>query len=181
MYKPLVVARRIIEELKLLGPPVPLEKVAELAQAKILECPLKNDGYSFRSSDLKKLILSEIPLEDSLVDFLLNKDVDDIKYFIFVNNNSPFTRKRFTIAHELGHIFLGHFKGSCALFSSRNNSLENEANMFAGEILVPIPFLKRAIFGCNMRSVKILSLLFQVSEKVIEIQVERYNLKGVVF
>ena len=80
------------------------------------QIPLKNDGYSFRSSDLKKLALLEIPLEDPLVNFLFSKDIDDIKYFIFVNSNSPLARKRFTIAHELGHIFLGRFKESYLLF-----------------------------------------------------------------
>lgn len=68
-------------------------------------------------------------------------DQDNDKYGIFLDSSIHFffpTRTRFTIAHELGHIILGHFD------SVHSNSafigdpvMEYEANEFAEELLMP--------------------------------------------
>ena len=60
-------------------------------------------------------------------------------------------RQRFTVAHELGHFFLGHYKfknnseiiGGKLELSDRDsyNIYEQEANYFAKRLLVPIPVL----------------------------------------
>lgn len=60
---------------------------------------------------------------------------------IYVNENDPIARQRFSIAHELGHAILGH--GS----SPRRNDIsynkgnyiqkENAANRFAASLLMP--------------------------------------------
>ena len=51
-------------------------------------------------------------------------------------------RKRFTVAHEIGHIVLEHitFNGQSSQYSS--HSQEKEADCFAGNLLVPIDDLK---------------------------------------
>ncbi len=60
--------------------------------------------------------------------------------FIFVNKNTPKPRQRFTIAHELGHIMLGHL-GKYPLVnrepSPADNPIEHEANVFAARLLAP--------------------------------------------
>ncbi len=61
---------------------------------------------------------------------------DDKLYIIYADEQSP-QRCRFTIAHELGHIFLGH------LFSKDGNGFvttddaEHSANVFARDLLAP--------------------------------------------
>lgn len=59
---------------------------------------------------------------------------------ILLEPDRPRERKRFTIAHELGHILLGHV-GKCELVSrepSGSDSLiEHEANVFASRLLAP--------------------------------------------
>lgn len=59
------------------------------------------------------------------------------------------TRKRFTIAHELGHIFLRHGNHECVStdFDSWRDKLivENEANTFAAELLLPYWEIKAAL------------------------------------
>ena len=52
---------------------------------------------------------------------------------IFLNGNMSNDRKRFTIAHELGHIVM-HIP---FIAISEDRNLENEANIFAGEFLMP--------------------------------------------
>ena len=73
------------------------------------------------------------------------------KYKIFYNdtkNNRGL--ERFTIAHELGHIFLDHHQDSKTNILLRKNIsdeqyqiYENEANCFARNLLSPIPLVER--------------------------------------
>ena len=55
---------------------------------------------------------------------------------IAVNADKPETRQRFTIAHELGHIILGHGVG-CMVGEQGVGRDEKEANAFAGSLLIP--------------------------------------------
>lgn len=64
---------------------------------------------------------------------------------VIVNSNNPPLRQRFTLAHELGHIIIPWHTGSIVDHLDPDEGyavqdyleLENEANLFAGEILVP--------------------------------------------
>ncbi|WP_336758553.1 XRE family transcriptional regulator [Aeromonas hydrophila] len=47
---------------------------------------------------------------------------------IFINKNQPMDRYRFTLAHELGHLVMHKIP---------NPNMEEEANMFAAELLMP--------------------------------------------
>jgi hypothetical protein len=66
-------------------------------------------------------------------------------------------RKRFSIAHELGHFVLGHGEGSeivCSdedmIASLRDANRESEANAFAGELLLPTALVAKA---CDVKEV----------------------------
>ena len=69
-------------------------------------------------------------------------------------------RRRFVIAHELGHHFLGKPHGS-------SRYVEQEVNAFAGELLVPGPWLLTAIK--EMDEARLLAVRFQVSTQVLDI------------
>ena len=67
-------------------------------------------------------------------------------YFIFYDGSRPNTRCRFTVAHELGHILLGHFddprqKTPYTVLnrepSDADRPLERAANVFASRLLAP--------------------------------------------
>lgn len=98
---------------------------------------------------------------------------------IFVNRADPSNRQVFTIAHEFGHYLL-----HAALFTSHpdeykvllrapiggvKDPLEQEANAFAANLLVPRHFLDRYY---EIASSAELARLFIVSEEVV-----RYRLK----
>lgn len=57
---------------------------------------------------------------------------------IFFNKNMPWCRIRFTLAHELGHIVLGHLP---------RQGVEEEANKFAAELLMPTEDIGRDFSG----------------------------------
>ena len=61
-------------------------------------------------------------------------------YIIFLNEEMIESRKRFTIAHEIGHILLGHHhKDGYNLIANDglDTDVEKEANMFARILLCP--------------------------------------------
>jgi Zn-dependent peptidase ImmA (M78 family) len=92
---------------------------------------------------------------------------------IMVNDNDSFGRKRFTIAHELGHWVLHreYFlkePSEYAVFprfqSGMTNAFEKEANIFAAELLVP-PRLLEPVKGATITQ---LAEIFGVSREMME-------------
>lgn len=66
-------------------------------------------------------------------------------YTIFLNKNMIENRKRFTIAHEIGYIVLGHHNldgYNLIANSGLDTEVEQEANMFARLILCPSQITK---------------------------------------
>jgi Zn-dependent peptidase ImmA (M78 family) len=65
--------------------------------------------------------------------------VDHQKKMVVINNSHSSGRKRFTAAHELGHIILhpGENEIDYRISFSDPNIKETEANRFAAEILMP--------------------------------------------
>lgn len=61
------------------------------------------------------------------------------RFYIIYNDTEPLRRCRFTIAHELGHIFLGHLLVNTQQYRtfSINNDTESQANVFARDLLAP--------------------------------------------
>ncbi|GAN64246.1 hypothetical protein AA0313_0108 [Acetobacter indonesiensis NRIC 0313] len=86
---------------------------------------------------------------------------------IYYNADDPENRIRFTIAHELGHHFLGHgrsFRDFRENSAERYNPCEVAANRFAADILMPRVYLNVLINKKGITSLQELTNLFQVSE-----------------
>lgn len=92
---------------------------------------------------------------------------------IVVNQNcKSISRLRFTIAHELGHILLGHI-GKYALVnrepSPNDNPIEQEANIFASRLLAPACVL----WGCEVQSAEDIMKLCDISYQAASFRMER--------
>lgn len=85
---------------------------------------------------------------------------------IEVNADEPPVAQRFSVAHELGHHFLGTQHGD-------GKTAEREADAFAGELLVPGPMLHEAMrvtsHAADLRA------LFNVSRDVLEIAAKTHG------
>jgi hypothetical protein len=85
----------------------------------------------------------EMPMDDSVSGLIMADDKNiegfDAKQIIVVNSKHTSKRKRFTIAHELGHYFIQNKPSHCfAHRDSGNYSLEERyANNFASALLMP--------------------------------------------
>jgi Zn-dependent peptidase ImmA (M78 family) len=92
---------------------------------------------------------------------------------IYVNASDVPVKKRFTIAHEIGHVYLGHLTNKennellddeVRLRSSVWNMEEKEANAFAAQLLMPASLIQGA-GNAGRTSVEKLAELFEVSEQ----------------
>ena len=64
--------------------------------------------------------------------------VRDLPTCVFLNGNSPPDRMRFSLAHELGHI---------VMHTIPTDTIEEEANAFGSELLVPEERFRRMVYG----------------------------------
>lgn len=93
------------------------------------------------------------------------------RYIIFYNDTiGNYRRIRFTIAHELGHFFLGHHKRTNTSIMHRKgisltvyNAFENEANCFARNLLSPYPLVPYITDITQQYSVKHIMEAFDIS------------------
>lgn len=97
------------------------------------------------------------------VSFSGSLDVDDDLALITLNGAEAATRRRFTLAHELAHLFLhpGKLHHRDEQLADFDES-EAEANRFAADLLMPEWMVWRAL--ARHRSRRTLAQLFEVSE-----------------
>lgn len=94
---------------------------------------------------------------------------------ILISSQCSAERQRFTCAHELGHILLGHV-GEYQLVnrepSSQDNPIEQAANVFASRILAPACVL----WALNVKSPEEIAALCQISYQAAVFRSERMAL-----
>jgi hypothetical protein len=142
-----------------LSPPIDFKKAAKTVNAELvfIEMPKSVSG----------LIIAPMP--------------DMPVYGISINSRHSHYHQRFTIAHEIGHLLLGHLEGRCpniTMFSDVGNfSLgiyprEREANIFAAEMLIPTPHIKDIVFSAGWRDINSLCRLYGASQQAIRIKLK---------
>jgi Zn-dependent peptidase ImmA (M78 family) len=100
------------------------------------------------------------------------------EFKIAVREDDPPHRKRFTIAHEIGHIALGHLREGLTLFRDRDfnrprDYRERAANRFAAEILMPAQYIDLAWGRIPFRQI---ASCFGVSNQTLLYRLERLGI-----
>lgn len=94
---------------------------------------------------------------------------------IFVSEKCSKERQRFTIAHELGHILLGHV-GEYELVNRdpdpKDNPIEQAANVFASRLLAPACVL----WALDTRTPEEIAILCKISYRAASFRAERMAL-----
>jgi len=145
-------ARQVLEENGIFKPPVIAAELAESYGLEVFESEF-NEEYAHIAG---------------FIDFGEN--------FILVNADDSLHRKNFTVAHELGHYLLGHNaeNGYTVLLRDPDamvkTPLEQEANCFAANVLVPEPFLLEYLDNYPYITNQQLSKAFGVSADVVRIR-----------
>ena len=153
-------ARKVLKDYKLNQVPTDLKKLVEGLGLKFIEL---NDP-----EDIDGAIL----------------EIDGKPKMAVLNTTKSIARQRFTLAHELGHIFLNHTKrdiydaemsreGEDQISSKSNKPpKETEADIFASELLIPYEQLKKN--KDKLGDLDALAELFQVSKQAMTIAITNY-------
>jgi len=113
--------------------------VKQLARAKI-----KNSSTTNAPIRLNNIIKSITPKIFVKGEDLGQADGYSININVICYNSKHSEEKiRFTIAHEIGHILLGHNSGSRIINFYTKDPNEQLANAFAAELLAPLGLLKK--------------------------------------
>jgi Zn-dependent peptidase ImmA (M78 family) len=141
-------------------------KIQELhEQLKIAEYPVKMPAL-LKQFYSDKIIIKQVEFQGS-ADVVANYDpVHDVTAIIInKSRTSPRLHKRlnFSLAHELGHIALEHYKFYASTDKAKLDYIEEEANEFAGQFLVP-----EKQFMIRPYDIHWLSDIFFVSTEVIQ-------------
>lgn len=83
-------------------------------------------------------------------------------FAIYYNDSLPLVRQRFTIAHEIGHIYLGHI-------NKDDPACEEEANFFARNLLAP----EAVLISENIDDLKAVTRRFGVSSSCAGVILEK--------
>jgi Zn-dependent peptidase ImmA (M78 family) len=141
--------------------------------------------------DRKDLSIYVTEMEDNDISGVISFDKEQTNFKILVNTTKAFTRRHFTIAHELGHYFLHQelIKQETVLVdgddSLRQNMLfrldsaeysriESEANNFAASLIMPKELVLKA--WDTFKNVEECAKIFNVSVTSMSIRLERLGL-----
>lgn len=91
------------------------------------------------------IIVKEYDYDENIFDGV-SFQTDGGHYVIIINKNFSNDHKRFTLAHELGHIIM-HF---CYIIPDYRN-IEDEAHRFAAEFLMPENLIKSSLLNLKMK------------------------------
>lgn len=139
----------LIDEQKINEPPVDVREIAGRMGIEIMEMSADTWFYG-----------------------MLTRYNDDL--YIVVNKMMPETKKRFTIAHELGHYRL-HYHDMAYQRRPDKEHYHREADAFAVELCIPTPLIKREAYKWY-NDHRYLANLFGVSEPLMIKKMEELNL-----
>lgn len=152
-------ARKVLRQFKIVDVPTDLQKICE------------GEGLEYMELD-----------DPEAVDGML-MELEDGTRVAMVNRAKAYVRGRFTLAHELGHIFLRHDKRDFYdaeavreygedMPESAKPPWEQEADAFAAELLIPLEQLKK--YQAELKNPEKLAVLFQVSRPAMVIAISNF-------
>jgi len=133
-----------------------------------------------------KLNVEILPIKDPYSEVIGRSYLEDDRAIIEYSSDMNIHRQRFTIAHHLGHLVLGHTNRnvSCSdVDYTDTDKQELDANVFAANILISpnslrdmMSRMKPSNHSCNniRKTVKILSEVYNVSESIVRWQLEEF-------
>jgi Zn-dependent peptidase ImmA (M78 family) len=114
------------------------------------------------------LIYESLEMEDTDALYVQTPNAD----YVYVNPLKPYTRRRFSIGHELGHFFLQH---PFRIGLPKDHRLEVQANKFAEAILMPPELVWRVNRHCD--SLAEVAAWFRVSKIAAAIRLKQFDLR----
>lgn len=99
-------------------------------------------------------IVVPLSLDNNKIDALSLWSSSNMPPLFFINISMPMDRIRFTLCHELGHIFMHR---------TPNDNMEKEADRFAAEFLMPQRDIKKQLKSLSLEKLEALKIQWKVS------------------
>lgn len=143
---------------------------------------------SFPIEDLLKKLQVQVSFEDDLEKYSGYIEQQSDEWKIGVNSYHAENRQRFTLAHELGHLLFHreyldlqterYNEKEILWRSSLFNKIENEANTFAAELLMPKELFVKKWEECGEEELEKISDYFNVSTQAVRYRAYKIGLRG---
>lgn len=92
------------------------------------------------------------------------------------NQREGWYRRRFTIAHEIGHFLMGHqHQEESPEVEGMRDPRETEADQFAAELLLPLKHFKTD-YKAGTKDLQTLSQKYQVSRSAVSVKIMEHGL-----
>lgn len=155
------VAQKLLKETEQTKPPIDVKKILERLGINLMPYPFPEKVSAVLLKEGQMLVVG-------------------------VNNQHHPNRQRFSIAHEIGHYCLGHYKDIYVDTQSisegrfdlgdenHDKTQEQEANHFASEILIPSSLIEKDFKA--IRDAEQLAKLYQVSKDALWIKLMKLKL-----
>lgn len=109
----------------------------------LADCQITNPPVKL-SIILKHLDLEAIKADPKIIDTSKISAFIDIEDKLIVYSDSdPTVRRRFSVAHEIGHYLLNNGTPGHVLNLNSKDPVEIESNTFAAELLIPYDWIKK--------------------------------------
>ncbi len=143
-------AERVLEENSILSPPIPIHEIS-------MNYGLQIFMYEF-----------DDPNQSGLLNFK--------EKTVYISKDNSIVRRRFTLAHELGHFLMHKELGvdhieRISPIAGEKPWYEQEADAFAAHLLVPLNFLNKE--GDNLKDIAFLANRYDVFVDIIGYQIKR--------
>ncbi|MFR1015560.1 ImmA/IrrE family metallo-endopeptidase [Veillonella sp.] len=160
-------AWRLLKDLQICSVPIDLRSI-------YMDLGIQLESFTEAESSPFATFIQKLRLKQ--IDGLCYKDGK--RYIVFYEDKAQVNRIPFTLAHELGHILLGHHENSPNGFlprfanTSSRDYREREADMFAGELIRSRPLLYLTNLT-NPHDADIVSNIFGVSHLCATVGIEQ--------
>lgn len=123
--------------------------------------PIKN---LIATAEKNGIVIAEANMSDSALD-AVSRWIIDRPFIILTDNNESSVRRRFNVAHEIGHILLHNSVESVHDYSSKElkNIIEKQANSFASHFLLPSRAFEESLLSTSLEYYKDLKKYWKVS------------------
>lgn len=108
-------------------------------------------GNLVNIAESKGVLIAEANMEDDRLD-AVSRWIKDRPFIMLTSNNESSVRRRFNVAHELGHIILHNTIESIHDYSSKDlkNLIEKQAHSFASHFLLPDEAFSETLLSTSM-------------------------------
>lgn len=123
--------------------------------------------YLFDVIESNGIVILDSIISDEKLD-ASSQWINNRPFILLTDKNESFYRRRFNVAHELGHIILHSFiKDLSELSDDEYKLMEHQANYFASQFLVPDDSLAEQIYSIDMEYLLRLKKYWKVSLQTI--------------